>query len=102
MTGPASAARDRIGETFGACKAQGRAALVGYLTAFDPGREASLELLRAAVGAGVDVLELGVPFSDPTADGTVVQGAMMRARSAGATLSGVLELSAALRQDWDG
>lgn len=94
--------RDRIAETFAACREQGRAALVGYLTAFDPGRDASLELLRAAVGSGVDVLELGVPFSDPTADGTVVQGAMMRARAAGATLSGVLELAGALRQTWDG
>ncbi len=90
-------ALDRIGQTFAECRAQGRAALVGYLTAFDPDRARSLALLRAALRAGVDVLELGVPFSDPTADGPTVQGAMLRARAAGATLRGVLELAAELR-----
>jgi len=94
--------RDRIAETFAACRAQGRAALVGYLTAFDPDRETSLELLRAATLAGVDVVELGVPFSDPAADGVAVQGAMLRARAAGASLLGVLELAAALRESFDG
>ena len=64
--------RSRIDEVFAACRAQRRAALVGHLTALDPGREQSLARLRAAVEAGVDVLELGVPFSDPTADGPVV------------------------------
>jgi tryptophan synthase alpha chain len=88
---------DRIGQTFAACRQQGRAALVGYLTAFDPDRPRSLALLRAALRAGVDVLELGVPFSDPAADGPVVQGAMLRARAAGATLAGVLQLAAELR-----
>lgn len=95
-------ARDRIAETFAARAGEGRAALVGYLTAFDPSPEASLELLRTAVASGVDVVELGVPFSDPTADGVVVQGAMMRARAAGATLRGVLGLARSLREGWDG
>lgn len=94
--------RDRISETFAACEAQGRAALVGYLTAFDPDREGSLARIRAAVQAGVDVLELGVPFSDPTADGATVQSAMLRARAAGATVAGVLELAAELRAGFDG
>lgn len=88
---------DRIAQAFATCRAQQRAALVGYLTAFDPDRARSLALLRAALRAGVDVLELGVPFSDPTADGPVVQGAMLRARAAGATLRGVLQLAAELR-----
>jgi tryptophan synthase alpha chain len=91
------AAPDRLGQAFARCRAQQRAALVGYLTAFDPDRARSLALLRAALRAGVDVLELGVPFSDPTADGPVVQGAMLRARAAGATLRGVLGLAAELR-----
>lgn len=94
--------RDRIAETFAACEAEGRAALVGYLTAFDPDREGSLARLEAAVKSGVDVLELGVPFSDPTADGTTVQGAMLRARAAGATVDGVLGLATELRQRFDG
>lgn len=89
----------RIARAFAAARAEQRAALVGYLTAFDPDRARSLALLRAALSAGVDVLELGVPFSDPTADGPVVQGAMLRARAAGATLRGVLALAAELRPD---
>lgn len=88
---------DRIAAAFSAARAEQRAALVGYLTAFDPDRARSLALLRSALRAGVDVLELGVPFSDPTADGPVVQGAMLRARAAGATLRGVLALAAELR-----
>lgn len=92
-----SHANDRLGRTFAECRAEGRAALVGYLTAFDPDRARSLSLLRAGLRAGIDVLELGVPFSDPTADGPTVQGAMLRARAAGATLRGVLELAAELR-----
>jgi tryptophan synthase alpha chain len=90
---------DRLAAAFAAARAEQRAALVGYLTAFDPDRARSLTLLRAALRAGVDVLELGVPFSDPTADGPVVQGAMLRARAAGATLRGVLALAAELRAD---
>lgn len=90
---------DRIARAFATAAAQGRAALVGYLTAFDPDRETSYTLLCAALRAGVDVLELGVPFSDPTADGPTVQGAMLRARAAGATLAGVLALAARLRAE---
>lgn len=88
---------ERISAAFDRCAQEGRAALVGYLTAFDPDRETSLQHLRTALAAGVDVLELGVPFSDPAADGPTVQAAMVRARAAGATLSGVLELAVQLR-----
>lgn len=88
----------RIDEAFARCRSEGRAALVGYLTAFDPDREGSLARLRAACDAGVDVLELGVPFSDPTADGPEIQLAMRRALAAGANFDGALELAAQLRE----
>jgi tryptophan synthase alpha chain len=87
----------RISATFARCRAEGRAALIGYLTAFDPDRAGSLARLSAACEAGLDILELGVPFSDPTADGPEIQAAMVRARAAGSTLGGVLELAAELR-----
>ncbi len=93
--------RTRILEAFERCKGEGRAALVGYLTAFDPDRDTSCALIRAALEGGVDVLELGVPFSDPTADGPTIQEAMLRARGAGATLAGVLELAAEVRTGTD-
>ncbi|PRP92143.1 Tryptophan synthase alpha chain [Enhygromyxa salina] len=94
---PPSEREGRIGACFARCRAEGRAALVGYLTGFDPDRAASLEGLIAACEAGVDVLELGVPFSDPAADGPEIQAAMVRALAAGATLERVLELAAELR-----
>jgi tryptophan synthase alpha chain len=88
----------RITQTFETCRAQGRTALVAYLTAYDPDRAGSLARLLAACEAGVDILELGVPFSDPTADGPAIQAAMVRARAAGATLDSVLDLAAAVRE----
>jgi len=91
----------RIAVRFAACAEAGRAALVGYLTAFDPDREGSLERIFAACGAGLDVLELGVPFSDPAADGPTIQEAMGRALAAGATLEGTLEIAAAVRERFD-
>ncbi|KIG15976.1 Tryptophan synthase alpha chain [Enhygromyxa salina] len=87
----------RIAAAFERCRGQGRAALVGYLTGFDPDHERGLASLIAACEAGVDVLELGVPFSDPTADGPEIQSAMVRALAAGATLEGVLALASAVR-----
>ncbi len=91
----------RLAARFAAVKAEGRAALVGYLTAFDPTRNASLDRLCAACEAGLDVLELGVPFSDPSADGPTIQAAMVRALATGATLAGVLDLAAELRKRFD-
>lgn len=91
----------RIGDAFVRCKGEGRAALVGYLTAFDPDLEGSRERIFAACEAGLDVLELGLPFSDPTADGPAIQAAMVRALEAGATPPGVLELAAAVRARFD-
>ena len=91
----------RLEATFEACAAEGRAALVGYMTAFDPDREGSIERMCAACEAGVDVLEVGVPFSDPSADGPDVQAAMVRALDAGSTLGGVLEVVSAVRARHD-
>jgi tryptophan synthase alpha chain len=87
----------RIEQAFARARGEGRSALVAYLTAYDGGRAHSLACLRAVADAGADVLELGVPFSDPTADGPAIQAAMGRALAAGATLPRVLELAAELR-----
>ncbi len=87
----------RVEQAFAAAEEEGRATFVAYLTAFDPDADRSLALLRAAAEAGADVLEVGVPFSDPTADGPAIQAAMARARAAGATLPRVLDLVARLR-----
>ncbi len=89
----------RIAETFQRCRAAGRTALVPYITAGDPSPEATLELMRAAVAGGADVLELGVPFSDPMADGPVIQAACLRALEAGTTPAKVLEIVAAFRTE---
>jgi tryptophan synthase alpha chain len=91
----------RITRAFERCREQGRAALVGYLTGGDPDLPRSAELLRRACDAGLDVLELGVPFSDPIADGPRVQSAMVRALRAGASLARVLELARQLRAHTD-
>ncbi len=90
----------RIQETFAGRKAAGQATLVGFLMAGDPTFEASEQLARAALDNGVDVLELGVPFSDPTADGPVIQAAGQRALAAGMTLGRTIELAARLRKDY--
>ncbi len=96
MTAP-----DRIRRAFDRAHAEQRAALVVYLTGFDGGREHSLACLHAAADAGADILEVGVPFSDPSADGTSIQAAMVRALAAGATAAGVLELVEDFHRDSD-
>ena len=65
----------RIAATFAALKAQGRKALIPYVTAGDPFADASVDVMRAMARSGADVIELGVPFSDPMADGPVIQKA---------------------------
>jgi len=91
---------NRITTTFARCRAEGRAALIGYLTGCDPDQAGSLERLRAACAAGLDLLELGVPFSDPTADGPEIQAAMVRALASGSTLDKVIELATTLRSEF--
>jgi tryptophan synthase alpha chain len=88
----------RIAETFARLEAAGKKALVPYIMAGDPSLDASLELMHQLVGAGADIIELGVPFSDPMADGPVNQLAAERALAAGASLKGVLEVVARFRQ----
>ncbi|MGH8278286.1 MAG: tryptophan synthase subunit alpha [Gammaproteobacteria bacterium] len=82
----------RLGVRFAELKRAGRAALVPYITAGDPDKTASVPLMQALVAAGADLLELGVPFSDPTADGPVIQRACERALAQGTTLADVLAM----------
>ncbi len=87
----------RIDETFARLRAEGRTGLVAYVTAGDPDLARSAEVVRAVDRGGADIIELGVPFSDPLADGPVIQRAAERALAAGTTLRGVLELAARVR-----
>lgn len=83
-----------LGTVFGACRAARRAAFIPYLTGGDPDLSTSADLIQALVDGGADVIEIGVPFSDPIADGPVNQRAAKRALDAGVTLSGLLDLVA--------
>lgn len=87
----------RIDVLFEKLKAQGGKALVGFITAGDPNPATSLDIVREMVRSGVDILELGVPFSDPTADGPVIQRSSSRAIAAGTTLKGVIAMVRAIR-----
>ena len=82
---------NRIDTRFAELKASGRKALVPFITAGDPSLEATVPVLHALVEAGADVLELGVPFSDPMADGPTIQRSSERALARGAGLSFVLD-----------
>src|SRR5215468_3173098 len=89
----------RLDEAFARIRSERRPGLVTYTTAGDPDLPRSAEILKALDRAGADVLEVGVPFSDPLADGPVIQRATERALASGATLSSVLELLCAVRQE---
>jgi tryptophan synthase alpha chain len=91
----------RIDRRFAQLKAEGRAALVTFLTAGDPDPATSLALLRAIPAAGADVVELGMPFTDPMADGPAIQLSSQRALKAGQTLKNTLEMVRAFRQGDD-
>jgi tryptophan synthase alpha chain len=80
----------RLKDRFAACAAEGRAALVTFITAGDPDPDTSLALLESLPAAGADVIELGMPFTDPMADGPVIQAAGLRALRAGQTLNKTL------------
>lgn len=90
---------DRITQKFVEMKEAGKKALVGYITAGDPDFETSKEILVQACRSGVDILELGVPFSDPTSDGPVIQRASGRAIANGMNLGKVFELVKAIRKE---
>jgi tryptophan synthase alpha chain len=88
----------RIEARFTALKREGRKALIAFITAGDPSLEKTRELIPALEAAGVDIVEIGVPFSDPTADGPVIQAASQRALKGGATLEKILAMIAGLRR----
>ena len=91
----------RLQQTFERLKAGGRGGLVAYLTAGDPDAERSAEVITSVAQAGADVLEIGVPFSDPLADGPVIQRAIERALAKGMTLRGSLDLVRRVRSTVD-
>jgi tryptophan synthase alpha chain len=88
----------RIDHRFAALKNQGRAALVTFLTAGDPDSDTSLAILKALPQAGADVIELGMPFTDPMADGPAIQASSLRALKAGQTMKKTLAIVRAFRK----
>src|SRR5712692_7052797 len=88
----------RISKRFAELRASGELGIVAYIMAGDPSLDATLKYVLALAEAGADVIELGVPFSDPLADGPTIQRASERALKAGATLAGILELVRRIRQ----
>src|SRR5262249_29947488 len=90
---------NRIDSTFARLHQAGRTALVPYVTAGDPSPRITVPLLDALVGAGADVIELGVPFSDPMADGPVIQRASERALAQGVGMKDVLAMVAGFRRN---
>ncbi|MFA6311983.1 MAG: tryptophan synthase subunit alpha [Sterolibacterium sp.] len=91
----------RIPVVFAALQSQGRKALIPFITAGDPDPELTLPLMRALVGGGADIIELGVPFSDPMADGPTIQRASERALKHGMSLRRVLAVVRAFRTEND-
>lgn len=89
----------RLEARFAELKAAGRGGLVTFVTAGDPDGETSLALLRRLPAAGADIIELGMPFSDPMADGPAIQASSLRALKAGATLAKTLELVRRFRDE---
>ena len=89
---------NRIERVFEALRKEGRKALVAYITAGDPDLETTRNLILAMEAAGVDIIEVGVPFSDPTADGPAIQAASQRSLKSGTTLPGILDMIASLRR----
>lgn len=93
-----NAPQTRISRCFAALRETGELGIVAYITAGDPSMDATLEFVLALEEAGADVIELGVPFSDPLADGPTIQRASERALKAGATLPGIIELVRRIRK----
>lgn len=88
----------RIKQRFDALKQEKRAALVTFTMAYDPDLATSLGVLKSLPAAGADIIELGMPFSDPMADGPAIQEAGIRALKAGAKLAGVLDMARQFRE----
>ncbi len=87
-----------INEAFQKAKAKGNGALIGYIMAGDPKPELTPKIADALIDGGVDILELGLPFSDPIADGPTIQAASVRSLAAGTTPVKVLEIAKEIRQ----
>ncbi|SME94243.1 tryptophan synthase, alpha chain [Tistlia consotensis] len=96
--GSAQRAGTRLGRRFAALKREGRAGLVTFVTAGDPDPDSAFEILKGLPAAGADVIELGMPFSDPMADGPAIQAAGLRALKAGMTLRKTLDLVRRFRE----
>lgn len=94
-------APDRIARAFAACRERGEAALVTYVMGGDPDLATSREMALACVRGGADLLEIGVPFSDPIADGPTIQRAAERSLAAGTTTADCLAVAAAVRERSD-
>jgi tryptophan synthase alpha chain len=92
---------NRLDIRFAELKERNEKALVGFVASGDPTLPVSLELITAMCHAGLDILELGIPFSDPTADGPVIQRAASRALKQGASLARAIEMTEALRKTTD-
>ena len=91
----------RIDAKFESLRARGKKAFVSYIMAGDPNLEASLEIMRGLPDAGVDIIELGLPFTDPMADGATIQLAGQRALESGMTLQKMLDMARAFREGDD-
>lgn len=96
MSGPGVPGAERIAAAFGRARAEGRAALIAYLTACYPDRATSVACVEAAVAAGADVIEVGLPFSDPILDGPIIQAANQHVLDAGTTVAEELAMVADL------
>jgi tryptophan synthase alpha chain len=92
----------RLETRFATLRAENRAAFVAYIMAGDPDHETAIEIARGLPAAGVDIIELGLPFTDPMADGPAIQAAALRALDNGATLPRTLATARAIRETDDG
>ncbi len=91
----------RINQTFANLKAKGQTAFIAYIMGGDPDRAVSQKILNALPEAGVDIIELGMPFTDPAADGPTIEEAGLRSLAAGTTLTSVLDMAAEFRKTND-
>lgn len=92
---------DRITRAFARCAAEGRPALIPFITAGDPDADTAVAIAQAAAEAGADIIEIGFPFSDPVADGPVIQASYTRALSNGATVSAAIAACARITRESD-
>lgn len=90
---------DRIAQNFADAADEKRCALIPFIMGYDPDADTTLALMQALVANGADIIEIGIPFSDPMADGAIIQAAGQRALKAGATVRGILDIVAAFRKE---